>query len=231
MKRFCIIALLCCLWTVGCWGQKSFKKTVQGSAMYAWYLPWDLDYMYIEKGTWDGFDHTNYRLYHGLDYICQKIVAGDEIGFEYCADDDPLKAGAYIIQFADNYDGQSVTVKLTKNVDAVDSTAIKQCAYYATGDADGRLRSHKEPVYRFNTDTQRFEYYPEGKIISAYEACVVVTVDNPEEYIIPNGSTGIERLKGVQGSVQGLIFNLAGQRVGDDYKGVIIVNGKKYLKQ
>ena len=29
----------------------------------------------------------------------------------------------------------------------------------------------------------------------------------------------------------GAIYNLAGQRVGADYKGIVIVNGKKYVKR
>ena len=233
MKKILILLIIFGLSNIMCEAQKTFKKTVQGSLIYSWFLPWDLDYMFIEKGTWDGFDHTNYKLYHGVDYICQRFVNGDSMDFEYCEDDDPLKAGAYLIQFAENYSGQSISVVLTNNVDKADSTEIKACDYYITGDAGGRLRIHKDPLYKFNTDTQRFEYYPEGKLIGAYEAYIVSNLDNPVEHIIPNGSTGIERLNASaigNSSFNVQPYNLAGQAVNDSYQGIVIINGKKILR-
>ena len=46
------------------------------------------------------------------------------------------------------------------------------------------------------------------------------------------GATGIDKVEvnGQQSTVDG-IFNLAGQKVGADYKGIVIVNGKKYLNK
>ena len=43
-------------------------------------------------------------------------------------------------------------------------------------------------------------------------------------------STGITSIKNNRTN-DGKMYNLAGQRVGDDYKGIVIVNGKKYLKK
>lgn len=214
------------------------KKDIKGSLMYSCFFPWDLDEMYIEKGTWDGFEHTNYKLYHGVDYVCQRFVDGDTPSFTYCNDDDLLKAGAYIIQFADNYAGQNITMKFTSNCDPADSTSIKQNAYYVTGDASGRLRNHKSPIYKFVVDDQRFEYFPDGKIIGAYEAYIVATTANPQQYIAPNGSTGIEILQaGIlsrrqQPSRQG-IYDLSGRQIRSSNltPGLYIINGKKqYVK-
>lgn len=41
-------------------------------------------------------------------------------------------------------------------------------------------------------------------------------------------------INGVQTSVKAqnnVRYNIAGQRVGNDYKGIVIVNGKKYLQK
>lgn len=43
--------------------------------------------------------------------------------------------------------------------------------------------------------------------------------------------TEIEELKAVEERVQSGLFNLAGQRVGNDYKGIVITGGKKMLKK
>lgn len=43
--------------------------------------------------------------------------------------------------------------------------------------------------------------------------------------------TEIEELKAVEERVQNGLFNLAGQRVGNDYKGIVITGGKKILKK
>ena len=221
-------------------GKSVTKSNIKGSAMYAWYFPWNLDHMIIEKGTWDGYDHTNVQLTHGIDFICQRPVHGDVMTFEYCADDDSLKAGAYIVQFADNYDGQNIKLVFTTTADVIDSTSIKQCAYYMTGDANGRLRSHKEPIYKFSVDNQRFEYMPDGKIINTYEAYIATTAANPVWLIAPNGTTGIEKLRSARASdvsVTSLkkgIYNMQGVKMqawDELEKGMYIVDGVKKLKR
>ena len=44
-------------------------------------------------------------------------------------------------------------------------------------------------------------------------------------------ATGINGVHVANKPNDGKMYNLAGQRVGDDYKGIVIVNGKKYLKK
>ena len=51
--------------------------------------------------------------------------------------------------------------------------------------------------------------------------------------IVSTFSTTSTGINGVYTSTKlndGKMYNLAGQRVGDDYKGIVIVNGKKYIK-
>lgn len=42
---------------------------------------------------------------------------------------------------------------------------------------------------------------------------------------------GIKSVQGSEFMVNGEAYNLSGQRVGNDYKGIVIVNGKKYLRK
>ena len=51
--------------------------------------------------------------------------------------------------------------------------------------------------------------------------------------VVSTFSTTSTGINGVYTSTKlndGKMYNLAGQRVGDDYKGIVIVNGKKYIK-
>ena len=46
-----------------------------------------------------------------------------------------------------------------------------------------------------------------------------------------NSATGINGVHVANKHNDGKMYNLAGQRVGNDYKGIVIVNGKKYIKK
>lgn len=45
------------------------------------------------------------------------------------------------------------------------------------------------------------------------------------------GTTGISTIKNAELNIQDAIYNLAGQKVGADYKGIVIKNGKKMLNK
>ena len=47
----------------------------------------------------------------------------------------------------------------------------------------------------------------------------------------PTVSTGINNVENATTDKDGAIYNLAGQRVGKDYKGVVIKNGQKYIQR
>lgn len=44
-------------------------------------------------------------------------------------------------------------------------------------------------------------------------------------------SAGIETVRAIELNANAPIYNLAGQRVGKDYKGVVVQNGKKFIKK
>ena len=51
---------------------------------------------------------------------------------------------------------------------------------------------------------------------------IVVTID---------ASTGIKEVENRKEDANAPLYNLAGQRVGKDYKGVVIKNGQKYIQR
>lgn len=48
---------------------------------------------------------------------------------------------------------------------------------------------------------------------------------------VTSGSTGIGNIEVVAPQFNGAIYNLAGQKVGEDYKGIVIKNGKKFINK
>lgn len=49
--------------------------------------------------------------------------------------------------------------------------------------------------------------------------------------IITVSAAGIKNVQTIEVNEKALIYNLAGQRVGKDYKGVVVQNGKKFIKK
>ena len=53
----------------------------------------------------------------------------------------------------------------------------------------------------------------------------------PMLYMLSDSSTGISNVPVSKKATSDAIYNLAGQRVGKDYKGIVIVNGKKTVQK
>ena len=61
-----------------------------------------------------------------------------------------------------------------------------------------------------------------------------ISASAPSKFFLPTGDDETDGIKSVQGSrfaVNGEAYNLAGQKVGADYKGIVIVNGKKVIRK
>jgi hypothetical protein len=81
--------------------------------------------------------------------------------------------------------------------------------------------------------------------VSSYQTVFCkVTEDNPYLTIMKNiyirkiaitdtepGTTGISQAKVVRQQADGAVCNLSGQNVGDDYKGIVIKNGRKMIQK
>lgn len=68
---------------------------------------------------------------------------------------------------------------------------------------------------------------------SAHKAYLKVTKENAanaKAFVFGGNATGIKTLKANENNTNAPLYNLAGQRVGKSYKGIVIMNGKKYVK-
>ncbi len=75
-------------------------------------------------------------------------------------------------------------------------------------------------------------YKANGNVVSTNKAYLDLTGTNAKSFTLPGGETdGIKSVQGSRFTVNGEAYNLAGQRVGKDYKGIVIVNGKKMLNK
>ncbi|MBO4851016.1 MAG: hypothetical protein J5529_08975 [Prevotella sp.] len=60
---------------------------------------------------------------------------------------------------------------------------------------------------------------------------VPVSQTNGVNYFLFDAATGIDNVQATNENADRAIYNLSGQRVGDSYKGVVIINGKKVLRK
>ena len=73
--------------------------------------------------------------------------------------------------------------------------------------------------------TEPGQYHGIGITINIYNDCKVAKVT-----LVKGGDTAVKTIKTVN-AADGVIYNLAGQKVSADYKGVVIINGKKVLNK
>jgi hypothetical protein len=51
------------------------------------------------------------------------------------------------------------------------------------------------------------------------------------DIVFDQGTTGIADVRGQKEDVRSDIFNLSGQRVGNDFRGIVVKNGRKYIQK
>ena len=57
-----------------------------------------------------------------------------------------------------------------------------------------------------------------------------VGANAPAVNVVFNNANAISDITATDNHSTGYIYNMAGQKVGADYKGIVIINGKKVLK-
>lgn len=83
----------------------------------------------------------------------------------------------------------------------------------------------KVPANVYFKDTPGYSYARKTDGAEPWESCAA-----PTKGVSNSASTSISRLS-TKVVVNGVAYNLQGQRVSPDYRGIIIVNGKKILKK
>ena len=88
-------------------------------------------------------------------------------------------------------------------------------------------------AYMLSADGTKFELSDNPKYQS-FRGCFVPTfgaTNLPAVLTIKGIPTGIKTIKASDAKADGVYYNLSGQRVGADYKGIVIHNGKKMLRK
>ena len=73
-----------------------------------------------------------------------------------------------------------------------------------------------------------------GATINPYRAYFTVagiSSVKPLSFVIDGTATGVDSVEAAEAEEDGVLYNTAGQQVTEDYKGIVIKNGKKYLNK
>ena len=128
----------------------------------------------------------------------------------------------------------AVKAKNIKPIAQPFATAARVAAVQQTYKGYGTVRSSKEST---NWDKVGFyKYHPEGYILPSYVAWISVQ-NVPQaklamvfdgDYDLPD-TNGINDIAEQEVGPSTPVYNLSGQRVGNNYRGLIIKNGRKYI--
>lgn len=110
-------------------------------------------------------------------------------------------------------------------------------SFVGTLQAKESVKTPNTEVYGFSADGGKFVRVGENASIDAFRAYISVpttalpTAASRSIDIDFGGTTGINEIQNAQSSSAAATYNVAGKRVGKNYKGVVIRNGKKMIQK
>lgn len=124
------------------------------------------------------------------------------------------------------------------NVPAETKTPVSgSYSFVGTLQAKKSVKTPNTEVYGFSADGGKFVRVGENASIDAFRAYIAVpsqalsTAASRSIDIDFGGTTGINEIQNAQSSSAAATYNVAGKRVGKNYKGVVIRNGKKMIQK
>ena len=138
-----------------------------------------------------------------------------------------------------NCAGASATVNPRKN-----SEFLIEGNYFETGVT--KVFSQSDAIaYQFKDNTYKSASQPSGKgtVIMPYQYTAIPSAEVPALLTsatgagatltepLTIGTTGIETLNATSNAETGVIYNLSGQQVDSNYRGIVIKNGHKYIQK
>lgn len=105
--------------------------------------------------------------------------------------------------------------------------------------ADGKITGASNIYCLANKTTNGVGFYQVSADVTipankAYLEINTTSTTNPAKYYsigIGGNTTGIQTIQQNGVKADGIMYSLSGQRVGKDYKGIVICNGKKMIKK
>lgn len=132
-------------------------------------------------------------------------------------------------------------IDATKNITAVPAEAKTSVSgsysFVGTLQAKESVKTPNTEVYGFSADGGKFVRVGENASIDAFRAYIAVpttalsTAASRSIDIDFGGTTGINEIQNAHSSSAAATYDVAGKRVGKNYKGVVISNGKKMIQK
>lgn len=110
------------------------------------------------------------------------------------------------------------------------------CSFVGTLQAKESVKQEGMEVYGFSADGGKFVRVGKNARIDAFRAYISVPTTDPTAAsrsidIDFGGTTGINEIQNAHSSSAAATYDVAGKRVGKNYKGVVIRNGKKMIQK
>ena len=89
-------------------------------------------------------------------------------------------------------------------------------------------------VYRYvktSTGKTGFQKAKAGQTVSVGKAYLRLTTPNANDVLYVDETTGIDSITEEDNNGEGSVWNTSGQRVGDNYRGIVIKQGKKFVRK
>lgn len=172
-------------------GAARLTRKVEGSKLYAMSFPGDLDVISV-TGTYDGKTYTDEPLFSGVDYLLCKY---NYPYFDYCATDQEITAGCYLIQFVDNLEGMSVSMTTSKKKELEKGNA----EYRLVGNPLFKKYTPEGKFLKFNENSQTF-LLTENEEINPFEAYIETSASVPVNIIYPQITTDFKQIEANDGS-------------------------------
>lgn len=132
-------------------------------------------------------------------------------------------------------------IDATKNITAVPADAKTSVSgsysFVGTLQAKESVKQEGMEIYGFSAQDGKFVHASDKASIDAFRAYIAVptpalpTAASRSIDIDFGGTTGINEIQNAQSSSAAATYDVAGKRVGKNYKGVVICNGKKMIQK
>ena len=132
-------------------------------------------------------------------------------------------------------------IDVTKNITAVPADAKTSVSgsysFVGTLQAKESVKQEGMEIYGFSAKDGKFVHASDKASIDAFRAYIAVptpalsTAASRSIDIDFGGTTGINEIQNAQSSSAAATYDVAGKRVGKNYKGVVISNGKKMIQK
>lgn len=165
-------------------------------------------------------------------YAYTATVAGSVITFNRVTE---AKAGEGLLLYANVNENTTYSIPVSKdNPSAVSGNKLKRGTGAAVASTDDGGATYNYVLSSKGEGDVNF-YRANGNTVPTSKAYLKnIPTTTTSKFFLPTGEDDTDGIKSVQGSrftVNGEAYNLAGQKVSESYKGIVIVNGKKMIRK